>query len=543
VPLIALSIIFLIPTYATAATYSVNSSTDWQNEGTFHNTTTFNNKLLLDSTIIQDTVHDGDIDEYAGETGDAEVVDSKDYWDDNNSYSIHLFQSSSDDTEIRRDIPDMTPRNLTVAQDANGCFHFGWDSASNDGKSNDFQFNYNCGGSDYTVDINNTQVIDKSFENGNGGWVRFTMSVDWAAQTVDKVYENGTVVGTDFDFSGGLTNVSYINMRKRGGGSGEGWADYIAVKEDENSQGNWTGNTKSLGSNTKKLEAFQVDVNKLSSGSHLDAILKAKDTSNTTIDAETCHFSTFGRQNLSCASSLEAFNNFRFSFNMTSGSTPEVDSATVFYNETGTTINDSDVWVNESGDRMTGDLDMSDNNIWDVGTMLIKDSLDMGGNPIKNLDMSGNPIKNLPTPQKPSDAATKSYVDNNTRDKYVDEKGDNVTGDLSFNDNSVLDLFKLETNKLTATGSDVIVTSNLQFTSTHEIKQLSKLRVDRIDGLESANNFKLSETLHANGEKIKQAQFYNLQETNKPVNCNAGDIRFNNSVHWGCNGTHWNQMY
>lgn len=200
-----------------------------------------------------------------------------------------------------------------------------------------------------------------------------------------------------------VSKFSKIRAWRRNKGSSDTTKTYfdIPVYQFKEDDGNATGDTQVCSFDGGcDLVAWQVGVVSIPAGSHVDGIFEAKNTSNMTTHTEVCHIGSTGVTNLSCASNVPAgFENFRFSLNMTSGSTPEIDNVTVFYESASGA--DTDDWVNESGDVMTGDLTMSGNSIFEIGKLVLEGVI----------DMAGNRITNLATPQTSSDAATKGYVD------------------------------------------------------------------------------------------------------------------------------------
>ncbi|MDY6769988.1 MAG: hypothetical protein SVU88_03375, partial [Candidatus Nanohaloarchaea archaeon] len=85
----------------------------------------------------------------------------------------------------------------------------------------------------------------------------------------------------------------------------------------------------------------------------------------------------------------------------------------------------SDTFVNESGDTMSGDLDMGGNDIDNIKSFT-GDSAAIAVN--NKFDMSNNRIENLQTADSTDDVMTK----NDIQSSFVDIGGDTMTGDLKL---------------------------------------------------------------------------------------------------------------
>ena len=110
--------------------------------------------------------------------------------------------------------------------------------------------------------------------------------------------------------------------------------------------------------------------------------------------------------------------------------------------------------VQKTGDTMTGDLDMGNNQIENLGTPFsptdatTKDYVDTadalklslsGGTMTGDIDMGGQMVNNLGTPVANDDAATKGYVDAADALK-LDLSGGTMSGDIDMGNNQIQNL-------------------------------------------------------------------------------------------------------
>ncbi len=87
-------------------------------------------------------------------------------------------------------------------------------------------------------------------------------------------------------------------------------------------RGNWTSDTHAFGSNLRALETFQVAVDKLPATTDLWVTLEKKDdVDNSTVETDHIHITDTGLLNLS--TTIDTFQNLRWSFNMTNTTGPK----------------------------------------------------------------------------------------------------------------------------------------------------------------------------------------------------------------------------
>lgn len=457
-----------------ASSFSVSTSTDWRNQGTFFGTTESDGFLSIHTGKKElDYFDDGDYDGWSGDTGYASIAGGA-----VGSGSLHVTSGNSGKW-MRREFEAINSTNMS--------FWVWTDTPGN----HDTQYNiYDTNGEKFSgVNIDaNKMTIPKDantvVSNVNAStWYRLQYkNIDYVNNTYDVVVYNinetqiGSVSGIRFGGKNSNTDVnnfSEFEVCNCHGNLGpghnvridQGWYDSPL------SSGNWTGVTQVLGT-SKSLDAFQVNVTGLPSGSHLDAIVEAKDTTNTTIDTEICHISSANFQNLTCANDLADFDNLRWSFNMTLGSSsPKLASSTAFYSPASSP--DTDAWVNESGDKMTG-----------------------------NLDLGGNSLANVLTITAP--------------DQQI------------------------------ALGADILWTDD---TSIRNVQKIDVWRLDNNGGFDDAITlfapFDMSGHDILNVGSVTSATLYDLEVTSFG-NCDAtkaGQIRYNDSGHWGCHGGNWHSLY
>lgn len=108
--------------------------------------------------------------------------------------------------------------------------------------------------------------------------------------------------------------------------------------------------------------------------------------------------------------------------------------------------NVQDTYVDESGDTMTGNLNLSWNNLTDVGLA----GIDIGPN--GEIDMQAQNISDLPSPVLDSQPTTLGFANS----EYVQRSGDSMTGDLDLNG---YDLVNVDT--IGNGTSDMAISSNV----------------------------------------------------------------------------------
>ena len=244
---------------------------------------------------------------------------------------------------------------------------------------------------------------------------------------------------------------------------------------------------------------------------------------------------------------------------------PQVYGFTLYTNSTGaqTSTDDSDTWVNETGDTMTGDLNMSSNNIWDIGTMLIKNKLDMTGNVLFDNDSSatfeGNAENfSLTTTQVASlDDWDAFSIQDSNGNEYMNfiEAGSNtqyITIERDVDRLQMKERDLLNVGLLTVDSSQY--DSDVEFEATGGANSgtvtvkngVQTGRPELLDFVVTDNdahiNMKSNNITNADAVKPNA-----LDLNNKPLPActiaEEGQIRYNGTTHYGCNATHWNELY
>ena len=185
------------------------------------------------------------------------------------------------------------------------------------------------------------------------------------------------------------------------------------------------------------------------------------------------------------------------------------------------------------------------------------DVLSHGSSTNSSFDINGNSIM---------DNGSKSIDFNGSQDVKI------PNGNLSLNNNSILNTSSFETGNLLlkdftgASSWNVNTSQNNAFSLTNMISDSERLSIqnngpavfkeegfrveNQSDALfevnSSTGNVNISEgNLSMENNSVKNADVIELSETNLS-SCNSnteGEIRYNGTAHYGCNGTSWNAMY
>lgn len=157
----------------------------------------------------------------------------------------------------------------------------------------------------------------------------------------------------------------------------------------------------------------------------------------------------------------------------------------------------SDTYVNKSGDNMTGTLDMNDSS-----------------------------LLGLPNPSGSTEAVNKGWLETN----FLGRQGaDSMAGNLDMAGNDLLNLANVTVNgTMGITGGDLGIG-----TATPD------------SALDINGSVDIRGDLDLNGNNLTAAQMASLQTSTLPA-CDSGregNIRYNGTAHYGCDGSSWNRMY
>jgi len=465
---VALGVIFLISNFASAAIYSVNSGTDWRNEGMFFNTTTSSNQLQIGTHPLFDGFEDSDMAEYSLSGESKEASNSSPGGVPQGRYIGNVTTNSNgDETIASRNIAKINGTTIewyamsTTASNS-GAEWTGIEYYTGSGSTKIIDSRLNCeqGGEDDSYSINGVAIHEAPVCDR---WYHVELKeIDWANDNIGEVYVNGQLNATDVSFANSGSDVDHIKLISNSGETYQAYFDLVTNGTDEAIQGNWTGDTKAFGSSERSLGAFQVNVLSLPTNSHVDAVLLPKDNNNDTIEKVTCHIEKIGLHNYSCAAEVGNFDNFRLGFNMTGQNSPKINSTSVFYsggdtkspnitiyNPTNTTLNENQVDLNVTADETIGTwqyaLDSGPNTTFTPNTTLSRLSMGQHHLVMYANDSSGNNVS--------SDV----YFTVSDDDAWVNATGDDVRGTLDMLGNNILNVGKMVLEDVLDMGENRII--------------------------------------------------------------------------------------
>lgn len=509
---------------AVASASTVDSNTDWQDEGTFFNTTSNNGNIeLVKNTTFNDGHEDGDMDEW-GSDNDGSCCDGQ--FSATQSQVAVGGWASFGNSDSGNNIA--TERNLDNNPAPNKVE--GWIQVEDAGSASSHRADIeweNSGtgvlrvkvapGTSQEVRVNGVTMFNRSSASDlEDKWYHFELEhIDWANNEVGMVYINGVQNATNVAFESSASELTHVDYNQGlQNGDMDVYRDATTLDNNHTVDGNWTGNTKTYGTGTQNLENFQVDVTSLPSGTRLWTTLEKKNASNATVKTDVIEITSTGTQNLS--TSIAQFENFRFSFNMTRGSTPQIDSATVFHSDKvsagigspGPT--DSDVHINESGDTMTGLLDMNDNDLFNVSRV----------------------TGTFGEPSDPIGARNVGFysdiVITNNKDLFGIELASNP------GDGTVIDFAPF------GPGGPATLQNPADGEELRLITDGGNILMDSNGGDVATRS-----TLNMQNNMVNNTDMLNLRARNEPVcdHSTEGNIIYNGTNHLGCNGTSWNRLY
>jgi hypothetical protein len=342
-------------------TFSVDTDTEWQDNGQFWNTTSNGNLLLTNEDTFSDGV-DNDASPFPWARGDTDGQTSWTTGTGPNSESVDITIDSGTDWNYGDGNSDSGPvgydyLNVSIENGDPMYFEANLTGTEDDIKRGIGIGEWDTGGIDHTDGIgckldqrpavvgrDDSGKTDSTLGYSNGEWMKVRINYtpssgdwwckyDWEGDADGYTQvANGNDPGTHdmLIWGAGYTDAA---------SDGVGTARFHNVKSNvlTADKGNWTGDTVSV-SGTHSTDWIQVELSTDAAGADTWFNFEAKDSTNTTTST-----TTFGPitgtspQNLSQSKvdGIESFENHRTWFNMSSGSTDKVDSFKVSTSSSG----------------------------------------------------------------------------------------------------------------------------------------------------------------------------------------------------------------